>query len=56
MFWTRTSARLFLVEDGTERPPWWQAVRALGRNVMVADSAERAFAALARSLAASRGG
>jgi hypothetical protein len=46
------ASQLFLVEDGTERPPWWQAVRALGQNVMVADCAERAFAALARSLAA----
>jgi pimeloyl-ACP methyl ester carboxylesterase len=50
------ASQLFLVEDGTERPPWWQAVRALGQNVMVEDSAERAFAALARSLAANEQG
>lgn len=49
------ASRLFLVEDGTERPPWWQAVRAQGRNVMVANCAERAFSALARSLGANGG-
>lgn len=42
--------RLLLAEDGTERPPWWNAVREGATSTVITDTVDRAFAELARCM------
>jgi pimeloyl-ACP methyl ester carboxylesterase len=51
----RAAATVLLVEDGGERPPWWEAVRACGAEPAGADLAA-GLAALARVVAQGREG